>query len=40
MTSAMKGKAVSHSVAESSPGVHRLAGLVVVVCALAAMIPR
>ena len=36
----MKGVALAHSVAESSPGVHRLAGLLVVVYALAAMIPR
>ena len=39
MNSAITGKAVAHSVAESSPGVRRLAGLVVVAYALATMIP-
>ena len=36
----MKGVALAHSVAESSRGLRHLAGLAVVTCALAAMIPR
>ena len=36
----MKGVALAHSVAESSPGLRRLAALVVVVYALTVMIPR
>ena len=36
----MNGVASAHSVAESSPGLRRLAGLAVVAYALAAMIPR
>ena len=34
------GKTVAHPVVESSPGLRRLKGPAVVVCALAAMIPR
>ena len=40
MRSATGGKAVAHSVVESLSGLRRLAGLVVVVYALTAMIPR
>jgi len=39
MEVATGGKAVAHSVAESSPGLRRLAGLVVVLYALVTMIP-
>ena len=40
MQSMPEGRTAADSVAESSPGLRRLAGLVVVVCALASVIPR